>query len=145
MDIITLINMSLAPLLLISATGLLILGLGNRLGRIIDRLREFSKEVREGGVDESRKKVILKQKKVLLHRGELCRNAMVYYHLTVMFTSLSSIFIFIAALWEDFQYVVMLTFVVSVVTLIIGSIYAAFEITLSYEAIKREAREYLHE
>ncbi len=145
MDIITLINMSLAPLLLISATGLLILGLGNRFGRIIDRLREFSKEVREGDVDENRKKVILKQKKVLIRRGYLCRNAMVYYHLTVMFTSLSSIFIFITFLWDALQYIAMLTFVVAVITLIMGSIYAAFEITLSYEAVKREAQEYLHE
>jgi hypothetical protein len=48
MDVIYIFQGALAPLLLISAVGLLLLGLGNRTGRIIDRIRKFSAEVRMG-------------------------------------------------------------------------------------------------
>ena len=144
MDLLSIITATLAPLLLISATGLLILGLGTRLGRIIDRLREFSREVRSRDISAERMHVILQQKKILLKRGEMCKNSLVHYHLTVMFTAISSLFIFLSGAWEVFQYFALATFIVALLTLLIGSIYAAIEITYSYAAVKKEAEVYLH-
>ncbi|MCD6370752.1 MAG: DUF2721 domain-containing protein [Thermoplasmata archaeon] len=144
MDVISLITMTLAPLLLISATGLLILGLGTRLGRIIDRLREFSQEVRSWDISEERMKVILHQKEILLRRGEICKNSLVYYHFTIMFTAVSSVFIFLSAVWEFFQYFALATFILALLALLIGSIYAVLEISCSYAAVKKEAEVYLH-
>ncbi len=142
MDAITIIQATLAPLLLVSATGLLILGLGNRMGRVVDRLREFSKEVREG-VPRERKEVIMKQKGVLIRRAKLCRDAMVHFHLTILFASLSSVFVFGAMIWEFVQYIALIFFALSLVTLLIGSVIAVYEITLSYAAILRESDVYL--
>ncbi len=142
MDAITIIQATLAPLLLVSATGLLILGLGNRMGRVVDRLREFSKEVREG-VSEERKEVIMNQKGVLIRRVKLCRDAMVHFHLTILFASLSSVFVFGAMIWEFVQYIALIFFALSLVTLLIGSVIAVYEITLSYAAILRESDVYL--
>ncbi len=144
MDVISLITMTLAPLLLISATGLLILGLGTRLGRIIDRLREFSREARSRNISEERMKVILHQKEILLRRGEMCKNSLVHYHLTIMFTAISSVFIFLSAVWEFFQYFALGTFILALLTLLIGSIYAVVEIACSYAAVRKEAEVYLH-
>ncbi len=142
MNAITIIQSTLAPLLLVSATGLLILGLGNRMGRVIDRLREFSKEVREG-VPEERKEVIMNQKGVLIRRVKLCRDAMVQFHLTILFASLSSVFIFGAIIWEFVQYIALIFFSLSLITLLIGSVIAVYEIALSYMAILRESDVYL--
>ncbi len=142
MHAIEIIQATLAPLLLVSSTGLLILGLGNRMGRVIDRLREFSREMRVG-VSEERKEVIMKQKGVLIMRAKLCRNAMVHFHLTILFAALSSLFTFLATIADFIQYVSLLFFTLSIVTLIIGAIYAVFEISLSYTAILRESSVYL--
>ncbi len=144
MDLLPIITTTLAPLLLISATGLLILGLGTRLGRIIDRLREFSREARSSEISSERMKVILQQKKILLSRGKMCKNSLVHYHLTVMFTAVSSLFIFLSAVWEPFQYFALSTFIFALITLFIGSVYAVIEITYSYAAVKKEADVYLH-
>ncbi len=142
MDAITIIQSTLAPLLLVSATGLLILGLGNRMGRVVDRLREFSKEVRDG-VNDERKKVIMQQKGVLVRRVKLCRDAMVHFHLTILFASLSSVFVFGAMLWKYVQYIALLFFALSLLTLLIGAVIAVYEIALSYTAILRESDVYL--
>ncbi len=136
------IEMTLAPLLMVSATGLLILGLGNRMGRVIDRLREFSKEVRSG-INEERRKIIMAQKNVLTIRAKLCRDAMVQFHLTILFSSLTSLFIFSSTIWSITIYLGILFFILSIISLIIGSVIAVYEISLSYSAILRESEYYL--
>ena len=142
MNAITIIQGTLAPLLLVSGTGLLILGLGNRMGRVIDRLREFSKEVREG-VPDGRKEIIMRQKGVLIRRVKLCRDAMVQFHLTILFAALTSTFIFGATLFEYMHYLALLFFSLSLITLLVGAIMAVYEIALSYSAILKEADVYL--
>ncbi len=142
MDIISLIQSTLAPLLLVSSTGLLILGLGNRMGRVIDRLREFSREIRSG-VAEERKKIIMQQKAVLIIRAKLCRNAMVYFHLTILFSVIESLLVFFALMWDFSQYLALVFFALSLLSLLIGSLYAIYEISLSYSAILRESEVYL--
>ncbi len=142
MDAITIIQATLAPLLLVSSTGLLILGLGNRMGRVIDRLREFSREVRSG-VSEERMEVIMRQKGVLVTRAKLCRNAMVHFHFTILFAAISSMLIFMAMIWDYIQYFALGFFIISLITLLIGSVYAVYEISLSYTAILRESSVYL--
>ena len=143
MDIIGIIEATLAPLLLVSSTGLLILGVGNRMGRVVDRLREFSREMRSGNIDERRRKVILQQKEVLVFRARLCRNALLNMHLTILFASIASISIYIAQIWHWFEYLLIISFTISLITLIIGASYALYEIALSYHAIVREVSVYL--
>ncbi len=142
MDAISIIEATLAPLLLVSSTGLLILGMGNRMGRVVDRLREFSREVREG-VSEERMEVIMKQKGVLITRAKLCRNAMMHFHFTILFAAISSILIFLATIWHGVQYFALGFFIISLITLVIGAVYAVYEISLSYTAILRESSVYL--
>ncbi len=143
MDVISIIEATLAPLLLVSSTGLLILGMGNRMGRVVDRLREFSREIRTGKISEERKKVILKQKDVLVTRARLCRNAMLYFHLTILFVSLTSLFLYISQISRVFEIALIVFFSASLITLIVGSIYALYEIALSYHAILNEVKTYL--
>ncbi len=145
MELASLIQATLAPLLLVSSTGLLILGMGNRMGRIIDRLREFSREVRAGEIQEERWTVIMRQKKVLLVRARLCRDAMLNFHLTILFAALSSIFTFFSNMHPALNLMMMGSFVLSLITLFVGAVFAAMEVSLSYSAIVREADVYLRE
>ncbi len=139
------ISETLAPILLVSATGLLILGLGNRMGRITDRIRKFNDEVRNGTVSESRWDIIQAQKDTLIRRLKLCRNAMLQYHLTILFTSISSIMVFLKYFDSCCAYGAVLALAMALMSLFAGSVYAVREIMLSYVAVLKEASFYLEE
>jgi hypothetical protein len=145
MDIINVLEGSLAPILLISAVGLLLLSLDGRTGRIIDRLRKFSDEVRRGDISEERWKVIQIQKTTLSKRLKLCRNAMFFYYLTILFTSISSIMSFLQFFHHSFGYLALLALGIALATLFVGIIYALYEVLFTYTAVMDEAKFYLEE
>jgi len=143
MDVIYILQGALAPLLLISAVGLLLLGLGNRTGRIIDRIRKFSDEVRKGEVSQERWNIIQTQKDTLIKRLKLCRNAMLNYYLTILFTSVSSIMSFLQFFHNVFGYVAVFALALALLFLFIGAIYAVYEVLFTYTAVMKEADFYL--
>ncbi len=143
MDVIYILQSSLAPILLISAVGLLLLGLGNRTGRIIDRLRKFSDEVRRGEVSQERWNIIQLQKGTLVKRLKLCRNAMLYYYLTILFTSISSIMSFLQFFHHSFGYLAVIALALALGSLFIGAVFAVYEVLFTYTAVMRETDFYL--
>ncbi|AGB05120.1 Protein of unknown function (DUF2721) [Aciduliprofundum sp. MAR08-339] len=145
MDTIQILQGALAPILLISAVGLLLLGLGNRIGRIIDRIRKFSEEVRRGEVGEERMRIIQVQKSTLVKRLKLCRNAMLYYYLAILFTSISSIMSFAQFFNHVFGYLAVWALAFALSALFIGIIYALYEVIFTYTAVLKEASFYLDE
>ncbi len=145
MDVVYILQGALAPILLISAVGLLLLGLGNRIGRIIDRIRKFSDEVRSGEVSEERWKIIQVQKDTLSNRLKLCRNAMFFYYLTILFTSVSSIMSFLQFFNHSFGYLAVIALALALSSLFIGIIYALYEVLFTYTAVMQEAKFYLDE
>ncbi len=145
MDTIQILQGALAPILLISAVGLLLLGLGNRIGRIIDRIRKFSEEVRRGEVGEERMRIIQVQKSTLVKRLKLCRNAMLYYYLTILFTSISSIMSFAQFFNHIFGYLAVWALAFALSALFIGIVYALYEVIFTYTAVLKEASFYLDE
>ncbi len=145
MDVVSILQGSLAPILLISAVGLLLLGLGNRTGRIIDRIRKFSEEVRLGEVDEDRMKIIQVQKGTLIKRLKLCRNAMLFYYLAILFTSVASIMSFLQFFHHIFGYLAIVALALALSALFIGILYALYEVVFTYTAVMNEASYYLDE
>ena len=145
MDVIYILQGSLAPILLISAVGLLLLGLGNRTGRIIDRIRKFSEEVRVGEVSQERWDIIQLQKKTLVKRLKLCRNAMFFYYLTILFTSISSIMSFLQFFDDYFGNLAVFALAAALASLFIGILYALYEVLFTYTAVLNEASIYLKE
>ncbi len=144
-SIIELIQASLAPLLLISAGGLLALTLQNRYGRIIDRIRVFDKELRECFPDcnermkETRKKSIREQTAALLRRGRYLRNALTCVMASIFLAALTSILISVQAVAGSFfNPLIFSVFAGALVSLLVGSSYAVKEILLSYDVIQME-------
>jgi hypothetical protein len=80
-----------SPAVMVSACGLMLLGVGNKYSRVIDRLREFGAEVRElkklgpgaGPVETDRLRVLNLQIPDLFHRGRLLRNVVLFYYTAV--------------------------------------------------------------
>jgi len=145
LSIIDLIQASLAPLLLISAGGLLALTLQNRYGRIIDRIRVFDEEIRNCYPDcnealkERRKKSIKEQTVELLRRGRYLRNSLTCILASMFLSALTSIFILIRFITGPlFDSIVFSVFAGALVMLLAGSSYAVKEILLSYDVIQTE-------
>ncbi len=145
MDVIYILQGALAPILLISAVGLLLLGLGNRTGRIIDRMRKFSDEVRNSGVSRERWEIIQMQKSTLVKRLKLCRNAMFFDYLTILFTSVSSIMSFLQFFNPFFGYMAIVALAAALISLFIGILYAVYEVLFTYTAVMNEVSFYLNE
>ncbi len=144
-NIIELIQASLAPLLLISAGGLLALTLQNRYGRIIDRIRVFDAEIREcfpnchEGLKDTRKKSIKEQVAALLRRGRYLRNALTCVMASIFLAALTSIMISVQAVAGSFfNPLIFSVFAGALISLLIGSSYAVKEILLSYDVIQTE-------
>jgi hypothetical protein len=87
-----LIVQMVSPAVMVSACGLLLLGLGNRYARLVDRIRAFAVESRElqklgsnaSAVDVERLRVINVQTPDLFRRGRLLRNAVLFCHTAIM-------------------------------------------------------------
>jgi hypothetical protein len=86
-----LIVQMVSPAVMVSACGLLLLGLGNRYARVVDRIRAFAGEVRQlqkpgaetTPEDTERLRVLNVQISDLFRRGRLVRNAMLFCHTAI--------------------------------------------------------------
>ena len=88
-----LIVQMVSPAVMVSACGLLLLGLGNRYARVVDRIRWFADEIRQlqkpgaqsTPEDSARLQVLNVQLPDLFRRGRLLRNAMLFCHTAICF------------------------------------------------------------
>ena len=87
------LQLAVSPAIVISACGLLILSMSNRLGRAIDRARILSRE--RSGATESRKKNIALQLEIITHRCGLIRSAILFCTICILLTSVLILALFI--------------------------------------------------
>jgi len=118
-----------APAIMISCCGLLFLGLQNRYGRIVDRLRQFNREKKNASIEQI--EILDRQIKQLALRGRLERNALTCLLLAVTFFVLSSLFI----IWGR---PAVITFLIGMILVLSGAIFAGIEIITSYQTVLME-------
>jgi hypothetical protein len=147
---INVIQAMLAPGLMISACGLLILGMNNKYSMVVGRIRLLNEERRRlgsagpaGDTQRSRLESIAAQLAELLHRLRLVRNAVVGYSSAVALFILSSLFIGIRILagaeWPES--VALILFISGVLAVLAGIFFAASEAVLGYRIVLMEAGE----
>jgi len=86
-----LIVQMVSPAVMISACGLMLLTLGNKYARVVDRIRAFAAEARElharngqlTSAETTRVKVLELQIPDLFRRGRLLRNSMLHFYSAV--------------------------------------------------------------
>ena len=93
-----LLQLSISPVVIISAVGLLLLSVTNRLGRAIDRSRDVTAGLHEGRIPNGRD--IREQLRILLRRCELLRNSIVLLIGSISFSCLMILFLFVLIFWE---------------------------------------------
>ena len=139
----------LAPAVMISACGLLLLGLQNRYGRINDRLRALARErvqllpERQDPLAAARLNAIDQQLPDLLRRLRRQRDAVLCFFWAVVTFVVDSLLIalqFVAA-GAAVRALVLLVFMAGMVLVLAGALLAASEIANSTRAVGAEVEE----
>jgi hypothetical protein len=140
----------LAPGLMISACGLLLLGMNNKYSLIINRIRVLDEEKRKMSMVENRPKLneqehmrlhsVIKQLLMLHYRIKLVRNAVVSYSIAVALFILSSFFIGLHFVYDrDYiSNIIITSFLLGMFCILSGILYAAFETIRGYQIVEVE-------
>ena len=143
-ELIPILQLAVAPVILVSGVGLLLLTMNNKLGRIIDRSWALTREIRQRPPDERER--ILAQMRLLLQRGRLMRQAIALAVVCVLLAAVLVLMIFLTALFRlDDAWLLGLVFVGAMGSLV-GSLIAFFKDTQqSLVILKLELGEWLRE
>lgn len=132
-DFARMLQLSISPVVLINAIGLLLLVMTNRMGRIIDSVRRFNNELGKGG-DQS---VISRQIDFLFRRAKLMRAGIFMASVAVLFAGVIVILLFSIQFYQMALGAVVATcFVLCIGSLIVATILFLTDISLMLEALK---------
>jgi hypothetical protein len=142
-DLLSLVQSMVTPAVMISACGLLLLSVSNKLARIVDRIRGLNTEDRElaADVDAVRRLSIRNQIDLLLRRAVLLRNACGLLYLAVAVFALTSLCVGLSRAAYLFEVLMLVLFVLGLATVVWAGILAYLEIRLSHHAIAEEIKE----
>ncbi len=132
----------LTPVALISGVGLLLLTITNRLGRTIDRTRQLVAELNAGkvGLLQEKKNEIL----ILYQRSRYLRISIGAMVISVISSSLIiPVLFFMTLLSLDLRIIGYPLFVLSILSILISSIYFFMDVRLSLHALRLEAKDFL--
>ncbi len=146
-SIVQVIQLMLAPGLMISACGLLLLGMNNKYSLVVNRIRLLNEEKRKffskaGEKDlqyeeNVRLESISMQLKELEFRVRLVKNAVLAYTVAVAFFVLTSLFIgldFVTGTYNLYIFITVM-FLLGMLLVLLGVIYAAYETKKGFDII----------
>ena len=137
----------LAPGLMISACGLLLLGMNNKYSLVVSRIRTLNYEFRALKPDNtSRKESILTQLPLLILRMKYIRNAVWLYTMAIalfIFSIFSIGFFFLSGKSFVISIISFSFFILALVALLWGIIHAAREVRLGYNILSIETKDIL--
>jgi hypothetical protein len=142
-SLLSLVQSMVTPAVMISACGLLLLSISNKLGRIVDRTRDLNSEDRGLAAEVAmvRRLSVRNQIDILLRRALLLRNACGLLYLAVAVFALASLCVGLSGAARAFEVLMLVLFVVGLATVVWAGILAYLEIRLSHHAITEEIKE----
>ncbi len=151
-SIVQVIQLMLAPGLMISACGLLLLAMNNKYSIVVNRIRLLNEEKRrfiskvsgkEFNYEETvRLESISLQVKKLVFRARLVRNAVLSYTIAVALFVITSLLIGVKFIFdvEKLGSIITTLFLVGMISVLAGVIFAAYETVKGYEIIQLEVK-----
>ena len=148
--IVQLIQGMLAPGLMISACGLLLLGMNNKYSLVVNRIRLLNEEKRKifhletsEDSESSRLSNIELQISHLIERISLVRNAVFSYSMAVALFIVSSVLIGVTLNTRTpaFDWLIVAFFYAGMFAVFVGIIFAAIEVWKGYRIVKIEISE----
>jgi len=150
MSVVEIIQSMLAPGIMISACGLLLLGMNNKYSLIVSRIRIIDEEKRKlmlnskrenfSEMDNTRLNSINNQIYKLNKRLRHVRNVVVFYTIGIAFFILSSLSIGYSYIYEEsnFSNVSLILFLIGMFSVLLGIIFACVEVIKGYKIIQIE-------
>lgn len=136
-DLVPSLQIAIGPVILVSGVGLLLLSMTNRLGRVIDRSRLLSTELRAGAGEERDR--LLSQLEILKTRARLVRQAITLAIASLLSVAVLIITLFVAAVFAlEVGFLVVALFVCCMGALIGALIAFLRDINLSLAALALE-------
>ena len=135
------ISQIVTPTILVSASGLLLLGLQNKYARIVDRIRAL-RDIERGlkrHAQESQRN-ILKQLKLLLKRAHLLRTAIFCLYVGILFFILASMAIGLSAWRFISDAAVIIFFGTALCAMFLGIVHAVLDVQNSFQIILLELK-----
>jgi hypothetical protein len=135
-DLTRVLQASISPVALVSGVGLIILSQTNRLGRVMDRLRDVLHQRRALNAPDAH----LDQEAIVLHRrARILRGAVSAAALCVLLASVLVLLLFTtAAFGAKMELLIIALFAASLISLIVSLILFIFDMNLSLQAVQEE-------
>lgn len=137
-----LLQMSMLPVVLISAVGLLMLSITNRLGRTVDRSRSLAQELESSGGES--KEQIRAQLHILLRRSSYLRTSASFLAGSIFLSSLMvvSLFLLLFVGWQV-QALILSLFFLSVAAIALSMIFFLIDTSLALRAVRLDVQPHL--
>ena len=133
-DLITTLQLSIGPVILISGVGLILLSMTNRVGRVIDRSRLLSREL--NGPSDTDRTRILAELRILSSRASLARTGIALAVLSALLASLLIINLFLGALLQmSIAAFIVTLFILCMLSLVFSLFLFLVDINLSLKAL----------
>ena len=133
-DLITTLQLSIGPVILISGVGLILLSMSNRFARVIDRSRLLSKDF--NSVSDIERIRIVEELKILSSRAKIVRAGIALAVLSVLLASLLVISLFLGALFQmGISVFIGTIFILCMLSLVTSLLFFLADINLSLKAL----------
>jgi uncharacterized protein DUF2721 len=98
-QLIRILSASIAPVIVISGVGLLLLSMTNRHGRVLERARDLLKDL-DGTQDDARRKVLVEQVHIIYRRARILRLAIILSSVSILFVVLTVLSLFASQVFQ---------------------------------------------
>lgn len=134
-DLVPILQTAIGPVILISGVGLLLLTMTNQFGRIINRTREFSSELRAGTAQEAGR--LRAQLDILLTRAGVMRASIALAAISALLAACLIIALFAGAMTNNASAApAVVLFVACLASLILSLLLFIYDVNLSLRALR---------
>jgi len=138
-SVVQILTGSIAPVIVISGVGLVLLSISNRYGRALDRARALLKQIEEGDAAAASAIRLDEQLQRTYRRAKLLRLSMMYGSASIFFVSLTILALFAEYILNvGVDYFALPCFALCLLCLVVSLYYSIRDITVSMGALELE-------
>ncbi len=142
-QLIRILSASIAPVIVISGVGLLLLSMTNRYGRVIERARDFIKDL-DATQDDARRKLLVEQIRIIYRRARILRLAIILSSTSIFFVAITVLSLFAGqVVGVSADYVSVPCFGLCLLALLGSLYYFIMDVTISLTALELEIESYI--
>jgi Protein of unknown function (DUF2721) len=140
-QLIRILSASIAPVIVISGVGLLLLSMTNRYSRVIDRARELVKEIENRDVESRRH--LIEQVRITYRRARILRLAIILSSVSILCVTITVLSLFAGQVFgAQTEYVSVPAFGLGLLALLGSLYYFIADVTISLNALELEISPY---